>query len=196
MATMPPVPLVLASASPRRLELLNQIGIVPDKVVPADVDETLLPNELPKDLVKRLARDKAGAVSKSEKGSIILAADTVVACGRRVLGKAADASEAKKFLSLLSGRRHQVWGGICVVSPSGSVVSREISTTVVFKMLTEQEIEAYLNGGEWQDKAGAYAIQGAAGVFVKRINGSYPNVVGLPLYETKNLLQAAGYPVP
>jgi len=193
MASMTPTPLVLASASPRRLELLKQIGITPDKVSPAEIDETPLPAELPRDLVKRLAREKAAAVSTLEPGSIILAADTVVACGRRVLGKPADVSEAQRFLSLLAGRRHQVWGGVCAVAASGTVISKEISTTVVFKSLTKREIDAYLESGEWQDKAGAYGIQGEAGAFVKRINGSYPNVVGLPLYETKNLLQAAGY---
>ena len=187
------LPLVLASASPRRLDLLKQIRIVPDKVIPADIDETPLPGERPADLVARLSSAKAGDVSNGEPRCIILAADTVVACGQRVLGKPSDVSQARKFLTLLSGRRHQVWGGICVLNENGKFLTRAVSTTVQFKNLTNGEIDRYLAGGEWSGKAGAYAIQGEAGAFVKKINGSYPNVVGLPLYETKNLLMASGY---
>ena len=188
--------LVLASASPRRIELLKQIGIVPDKIVPAAINETPTKQELPRLLAERLARAKAEAVHGMETGNLVLAADTVVACGRRVLGKPRDAGEAEKYLKLLSGRRHRVFGGVCVIDGEAIRRTRVVTTTVQFKSLTEQEVSAYLEGKEWQDKAGGYAIQGVAGGFVKMLSGSYPNVVGLPLYETANLLRAAGYPIP
>ena len=188
--------LVLASASPRRIELLKQIGIVPDKIVPAAINETPTKQELPRLLAERLARAKAEAVHGMETGSLVLAADTVVACGRRILGKPRDASEAGKYLKLLSGRRHRVFGGVCVIDGEAIRRTRVVTTTVQFKSLTQQEVSAYIAGKEWQDKAGGYAIQGVAGGFVKRLSGSYPNVVGLPLYETANLLRAAGYPIP
>ena len=188
--------LVLASASPRRIELLKQIGIVPDKIVPAAINETPTKQELPRLLAERLARAKAEAVHGMETGNLVLAADTVVACGRRILGKPGDAGEAEKYLKLLSGRRHRVFGGVCVIDGEAICRTRVVTTTVQFKSLTEQEVSAYLAGKEWQDKAGGYAIQGVAGGFVKRLSGSYPNVVGLPLYETANLLRAAGYPIP
>ena len=188
--------LVLASASPRRIELLKQIGIVPDKIVPAAINETPTKQELPRLLAERLARAKAEAVHGMEIGNLVLAADTVVACGRRILGKPRDAGEAGKYLKLLSGRRHRVFGGVCVIDGEAICRTRVVTTTVQFKSLTEQEVSAYLAGKEWQDKAGGYAIQGVAGGFVKRLSGSYPNVVGLPLYETANLLRAAGYPIP
>ena len=187
--------LVLASASPRRIELLKQIGIVPDKIVPAAINETPTKQELPRLLAERLARAKAEAVHGMETGNLVLAADTVVACGRRILGKPRDAGEAGKYLKLLSGRRHRVFGGVCVIDGEAICRTRVVTTTVQFKSLTEQEVSAYLAGKEWQDKAGGYAIQGVAGGFVKRLSGSYPNVVGLPLYETANLLRAAGYPI-
>ena len=188
--------LVLASASPRRIELLKQIGIVPDKIVPAAINETPTKQELPRLLAERLARAKAEAVHGMETGNLVLAADTVVACGRRILGKPGDAGEAEKYLKLLSGRRHRVFGGVCVIDGEAICRTRVVTTTVQFKSLTEQEVSAYLAGKEWQDKAGGYAIQGVAGGFVKRLSGSYPNVVGLPLYETANLLRAAGFPIP
>lgn len=194
MIDTPPSRLVLASASPRRLDLLKQIGVVPDKIVPADIDETPAKQELPGPLAERLARSKAEVVYSMETGNLILAADTVVACGRRILGKPTDTGEAEKYLTLLSGRRHRVFGGVCVIDGDAVCRIRMVMTTVQFKSLTAQEICAYLESGEWRDKAGAYAIQGVAGRFVKRLSGSYPNVVGLPLYETVNLLRAAGYP--
>ena len=194
--TPSPSQLVLASASPRRIELLKQIGVVPSKIVPADVDETPTKQELPRLLAERLARTKAEVVHGMGTGSLVLAADIVVACGRRILGKPRDAGEAEKYLKLLSGRRHRVFGGVCVIDGEASRRTRVVMTTVQFKSLTEQEMCAYLESREWQDKAGAYAIQGVAGGFVKRLSGSYPNVVGLPLYETANLLRAAGYPIP
>ncbi|MAI12105.1 MAG: septum formation inhibitor Maf [Rhodospirillaceae bacterium TMED167] len=195
MIDLTPPRLVLASASQRRLDLLKQIGVVPDKIVPADIDEEPAKQELPSPLVERLARSKAEVVHGMETGSLILAADTVVACGRRVLGKPKDAGEAEKYLTLLSGRRHRVFGGVCVIDGKAVCRTRVAMTTVQFKSLTAQEMRAYLESGEWHDKAGAYAIQGVAGCFVKRLSGSYPNVVGLPLYETVNLLRAAGHPI-
>ncbi|MDG2034891.1 MAG: Maf family protein [Rhodospirillales bacterium] len=195
MIDLIPPRLVLASASPRRLDLLKQIGVVPDKIVSADIDEEPAKQELPSPLVERLARSKAEVVHGMETGSLILAADTVVACGRRVLGKPKDAGEAEEYLTLLSGRRHRVFGGVCVIDGGAVCRTRVAMTTVQFKSLTAQEMRAYLESGEWHDKAGAYAIQGVAGCFVKRLSGSYPNVVGLPLYETVNLLRAAGHPI-
>ncbi len=188
--------LVLASASPRRLELLRRIGIEPDRVAPAEIDETPHAGELPRDLAARLAGEKCAAASERVPGSFVLAADTVVACGRRVLGKAQDMEEARHFLAMLSGRRHRVWGGIAVRAPDGRHAARTVMTHVAFKRLEMREIEGYLACGEWRDKAGAYAIQGRAGAFVKAITGSYPNVVGLALYEARALLVGLGYPAP
>ena len=188
--------LVLASASSRRLGLLKQIGIIPDKIIPADIDETPVNNEHPKKMVERLARSKAFAVHLSQGGNLILAADTVVACGRQVLCKAKNANEAEAYITLLSGRRHRVLGSVCVIDANDVCRTRVVETIVQFKSLTAREIHDYLDSDEWRDKAGAYAIQGIAGAFVKRISGSYPNVVGLPLYETVNLFQASGYPIP
>jgi len=183
--------LILASASPRRLELLAQIGIVPAHAA-AEIDETPGPKELPGVLAGRLAEAKARSVAGDFPGDFILGADTVVACGRRVLGKAADESQARVFLKLLSGRRHRVHGGICLIDPDGGVHQRLVTTQVAFKRLSRDEIDAYIEGGEWRDKAGAYAIQGAAAAFVPKINGSYSNVVGLALAETAALLHGAG----
>ncbi len=188
--------LVLASASPRRLELLRRIGIEPDRIAPADIDETPGSGELPRGLAARLAGEKCAAAAERFPDSYVLAADTVVACGRRVLGKPRDAGEARRFLASLSGRRHRVWGGIAVRAPDGRAAARTVMTHVAFKRLEAREIESYLASGEWQGKAGAYAIQGRAGAFVKAIAGSYPNVVGLSLYETRSLLAGLGYPVP
>ena len=193
---MPPndrPPLILASASPRRLELLKQIAVIPEKILPADVDETPEPRELPTQLVKRLAEIKARCVAEKNPGVLVLGADTVVACGRRVLGKAQGEEEARKFLTLLSGHRHRVHGGIALIDQNGLLRTRLITTSVVFKRLSEQEIIGYIKSKEWQGKAGAYAIQGRAGAFVRKINGSYSNVVGLSLLETSGLLQGAGY---
>ncbi len=184
---------ILASASPRRVDLLRQIGIVPDHIIPADIDETSLKSELPRALVKRLAMSKARVVAEEHPDAFILAADTVVACGRRILPKAETPDEARAFLKLLSGRRHRVIGGIAIHAPEGEMRQRIVETTVSFKRLSAKELDAYLASGEWQDKAGAYAIQGLAAKFVRQINGSYSNVVGLPLFETSQLLAGLGY---
>lgn len=188
------IPLILASASPRRLELLAQVGIVPDRVLPAEIDETPLKDELPRALAVRLAVEKASAAAQSQQKAYTVAADTVVACGRRILGKAEDAAEARRFLELLSGRRHRVIGGIALCAPDGRIVSRAVETIVQFKKLSAAEIDGYLASGEWQGKAGAYAIQGRAAAFVKFIRGSYSNVVGLSLYDTMQMLKGVGYP--
>lgn len=185
--------LVLASASPRRVDLLKQIEIVPDQIEPAHIDETPLKGELPRKLAQRLAVEKAQAVASSNPGSFVLAADTVVGLGRRSLPKADGPKQARDFLEMLSGRRHHVYGGICVICPEGKVHSRLIDTAVKFKRLSEEEVSHYIALGEWEGKAGAYAIQGYGGSFVEKIIGSYSNVVGLSLLETKGLLFGLGY---
>ena len=187
--------LVLASASPRRLELLRQVGIAPDAVDPAEIDEAPLPRELPAAHVTRLARAKAEAVRPRHPGAFILAADTVVACGRRILGKPEDEAAARRFLGLLSGRRHRVFGGVAVIAPNGRVATRRVVSQVAMKRLSESELVAYLATGEWCGKAGGYAVQGRAATLVSWLQGSYSNVVGLPLYETIGLLTAEGFPV-
>lgn len=185
--------LVLASASPRRIELLAQIGVVPDRIVPADIDETPLSGETPPRLAERLARSKAEAVAAREPAALVLAADTVVAVGRRFLEKAADEAECVRFLKLLSGRNHKVLTGVALAAPGKPVVTRVVETRVSFKPLSDAEIAAYVASGEWKGKAGGYGIQGLAGGFVRRIVGSHPAVMGLPLYETQNLLTGAGW---
>jgi nucleoside triphosphate pyrophosphatase len=185
--------LVLASASPRRLELLRQIGIVPDRVDPADIDETPARGELPPAHVVRLAEAKARAVAPRHPGAFILAADTIVACGRRILPKAEDEATARAFLTLLSGRRHRVYGGVALITPDGALAIRRVVSQVAVKRLGAMELEAYLRGGEWRGKAGGYAIQGCAAAFIPWIAGSYSNVVGLPLFETAQLLAGRGY---
>jgi septum formation protein len=185
--------LVLASASPRRLDLLRQIGIVPDLVDPADIDETPHRGELPAAHVVRLAEAKARPIAARHAASFVLAADTVVACGRRILPKAEDASTARSCLELLSGRRHRVYGGVALVTPTGDVAIRRVVSTVQFKRLSAPELDAYLATGEWRGNAGGYAIQGRAAALVPWIAGSYSNVVGLPLYETAQLLAGRGY---
>lgn len=177
---------ILASASPRRRELLEQAGITPDCILPAAIDETPLKGELPEIYVKRIAREKAAAVSAALP---VLAADTVVACGRRILGKPADEAEARKFLSLLSGRRHRVYTAVAL-RKENTLKELCVMTQVQFKRLQDGEINWYIATGEWSDRAGGYAIQGHAARFVKAINGSYTNVVGLPLLETCNLLES------
>jgi len=186
-------PLILASASPRRLELLGQIGIVPDGVAPADIDETPLRKETPRRLALRLAREKALSAAAAHPGAYVLAADTVVAVGRRLLEKAADADQARQWLGLISGRNHLVMTGVAVAAPNGRLSTRLAEARVGFKRLTDAEIDAYLAAGEWKGKAGAYGIQGAAGGFVTRIVGSYSAIVGLPLYETRCLLEGSGW---
>src|SRR5215510_12586349 len=185
--------LVLASASPRRRDLLRQIGIVPDLVDPADIDETPAKGELPPGHVVRLAEAKARAVQPRHPGAFILAADTVVACGRRILPKTEDEASARSCLDLLSGRRHRVHGAIALASPDGRLVLRRVESQVAFKRLSEPEIAAYLRSGEWCGKAGGYAIQGQAAVLVRWLCGSYSNVVGLPIFETAQLLVGRGY---
>ncbi len=194
MAAPPaPAPLVLASASPRRLDLLRQIGLAPALIDPAAVDETPLPRELPAAHAKRLAAAKADAVLPRHPGTFLLAADTVVACGRRILPKAEDEETAARCLSLLSGRRHRVLGAVEVAAPDGRRLRRLVMTAVAFKRLSKSEIERYLASGEWRGKAGGYAIQGLAAAFIPWINGSYPNVVGLPLAEVWAMLQGLGF---
>ena len=185
--------LVLASASPRRLDLLRQIAIVPAKVDPADLDESPAKGELPMPHARRLAEEKARVVAARHPGCFVLAADTVVACGRRILPKAEDAATARKCLTLLSGRRHRVHGGLCLIAPDGTLRQRLVSTIVTFKRLTQAEIDAYIASGEWDGKAGGYAIQGLAARHVRAISGSYSNIVGLPLFETAALLEGAGF---
>jgi septum formation protein len=184
---------VLASASPRRLELLRQVGLMPDCIDPADIDETPHRGELPPAHAIRLAEEKARAVIARHPGAFILAADTVVACGRRILPKAEDEASARSCLELLSGRRHRVHGGITVASPNGGLVTRRVDSQIAFKRLSEAEIGAYLLTGEWRGKAGGYAIQGRAAALIRWVSGSYSNVVGLPLFETVQLLAGRGY---
>jgi septum formation protein len=185
--------LVLASASPRRLELLAQIGVVPDAVDPAEIDETPLKAELPAPYVLRLAQGKAAVVAPRHPDAFILAADTIVACGRRILGKPEDENAACRFLTLLSGRRHRVYGGVAVITPDGRVVTRRVVSQVAFKRLSDRELAGYLATGEWGGKAGGYAIQGHGATLVSWMQGSYSNVVGLPLYEVAQLLTGLGY---
>ena len=186
------MPLTLASASPRRLALLAQIGITPDAVAPADIDETPRKGELPRAYVARMAAEKAQAVAAE---GYVLAADTVVAVGRRILGKPADSAEAADSLRLLSGRRHRVTTAVCL-RLADRVWARRVETVVRMKRLSDAEIAGYLRSGEWRGKAGGYAIQGLAAAFVPAINGSYSAVVGLPLAETAMLLAGAGYRLP
>ena len=175
--------------------MLAQIGITPDFIVPANVDEAPLKAEQPRDLASRLAEKKAREVVAGKAGSFVIGADTVVACGRRALPKAEDEDQARWCLTLLSGRRHRVYGGVCLITPDGDVRTRSVMTAVQFKRLTKQELDGYLSSGEWHGKAGGYAVQGLAARFVKQINGSYSNVVGLPLYEVAQMLNGAGYPI-
>ena len=186
-------PLVLASASPPRLALLAQVAITPDAVDPADVDETPLPRELPRRHALRLAEGKARAVAARHPRAFILGADTVVACGRRILPQARDVETARRCLTLLSGRRHRVFGGIAVIAPDGSLATRCVESIVTFRRLDPIELEDYLAARDWEGKAGGYAIQGLAARFVRHLGGSYSNVVGLPLFETVALLAGKGY---
>ena len=184
--------LILASSSPRRIELLAQIGIKPDLVEPADIDETPLKGETPTRLANRLAHSKAEVVAQRHPDAYVLAADTVVAVGRRLLEKPADAAEAKRFLKLLSGRNHRVFTGVALAY-EGQVHTRVVDTRVSFKVLSDEDIATYIASDEWRGKAGGYGIQGLAGASVQRIVGSHPAVMGLPLYEVSNLLRGAGW---
>ncbi len=188
--------LILASASPRRADLLKQVHIIPDKIIAAEIDESPLKGEVPRDLAMRLAAAKAHAVHEKNPGAFILAADTVVACGRRILPKAENPKDARECLELLSGRRHHVYGGIALLTPQGKLIRKLSDTVVQFKVLQAEEIENYIAGNEWRDKAGGYAIQGLAAAFIKSIRGSYSNVVGLSLYDTMQILNGAGYSAP
>ncbi len=193
--------LVLASGSPRRLALINQAGIEPDALKPVDLDETPIRGELPRSCATRLAKAKAEAslavvqLDEELRGSYILAADTVVAVGRRILPKAELLDEAAQCLRLLSGRNHRVYTAICLVTPREAFRQRLVETRVRFKRLSDEDIEAYLASGEWRGKAGGYAAQGIAGSFMVKIVGSYSGIVGLPLYETTTLLAGEGYPI-
>ena len=186
-------PLVLASASPRRLDLLAQVGVAPDRVDPADIDETPLRDETPRRHALRLALEKARAVALRSPDAIVLGADTVVAVGRRILPKAETPEQAAYCLKLLSGRNHMVLTGVAAIAPDGREASRLVETRVQFKHLSDQEQAEYLAGGEWNGKAGGYGVQGVAGGFIIDLHGSYTSVVGLPLYETLNLLTGLGY---
>lgn len=185
--------LILASASPRRRQLIARLGLTPDAINPADIDEMPAKGELPRDYARRMAREKAEAAA-SEDG-FVLAGDTVVAAGRRILPKAEDETTARQCLVLLSGRRHRVMSAIALRAPDGTVRERLSETVVLFKRLSEKEIEAYIAGGEWHGKAGGYAIQGIAEGLIIRIQGSHSGVVGLPLYEARALLKAAGFDI-
>jgi septum formation protein len=190
---VPAPDLILASASPRRRELLARLGIEPARVVHADIDETPRKGELPRDYARRMAREKAQAVADRE--AFVLAGDTVVAVGRRILPKAEDEATARRCLELLSGRRHRVLSAVALLAPDGAMRERLSETVVRFKPLSAEEIAAYLASGEWQGKAGGYAIQGSAEGLVAWISGSHSGVVGLPLFETRALLKAAGFAV-
>lgn len=187
--------LALASASPRRLDLLRQIGLAPERIAPADIDETPLRGERPGQLALRLAIQKGEAARASLQGMFVVAADTVVGVGRRILPKAETESDARACLELMSGRKHDVVTGVAVFAPDGRSASRLVEARVAFKRLSHQEVEGYIGSEEWRGKAGGYAIQGQAGSFVTGIAGSYSAIVGLPLYETASLLGGLGYPV-
>jgi septum formation protein len=187
--------LILASASPRRLDLLARIEVTPDAVIPADVDESVLRGELPREHALRLAREKARAVAANEPEALVLAADTVVAVGRRILPKVEDEATLRACMKLLSGRRHRVLTGVALAIPGGAVRERLVETMIAMKRLSDDEIDYYVSHGEWRGKAGGYALQGYGEVYVRHIAGSYSNVVGLPLAETRVLLKSAGYPI-
>jgi len=186
-------PLVLASASPRRLDLLARIGVTPDRVAPVDLDETPRKAEQPRLLAQRLARAKAEAAHERHPDALVLAADTVVGVGRRILGKPADEAEARRFLDLLYGRRHRVMTGVCLMRPDGKRSERLVTTILAFQRLTPQQMDAHIASGEWRGVAGGYQIQKRAEQFVRFLSGSHSNVVGLPLFETAQLLRGVGW---
>ena len=187
--------LVLASASPRRLDLLARIGIVPDAVDPADIDESVPRGELPRAHALRLAEEKATATAARHSGAFVLAADTVVAVGRRILPKVEDEATLRQCMALLSGRRHRVMTGVALALPDGSMRSKVVETMIAMKRLSAEEIDYYASHGEWRGKAGGYALQGYGEVYVRHIAGSYSNVVGLPLAETRVMLKSAGFDI-
>jgi septum formation protein len=189
------VRLVLASASPRRLDLLARIGVTPDAIVPADIDESVRRGELPRQHAIRLAREKAEAVAADEPDALVIAADTVVAVGGRILPKVEDEATLRACMKLLSGRRHRVLTGVALAIPGKGVRERLVETMIAIKQLSDEEIDHYASHGEWRGKAGGYALQGYGEVYVRHIAGSYSNVVGLPLAETRVLLKSAGYAI-
>lgn len=185
--------LILASASPARLELLKRIGMEPDIVAPADVDETPLKQEKPRDYVLRVAKSKAHTIAKQHPDAYIIAADTVATLSRKIIGKAANEAEARAIIRSFSGRRHNVLSGLCILGPNGKESSRLVKTVVKFCNLTDPEIDAYIATGQWEGKSGCFGIQGYGGGFIEWINGSFTNVIGLPLTETRNILKGMGY---
>ncbi len=185
--------LILASASPRRLDLLTQVGLVPDVCVPANIDERPHKDELPRKMAVRLALEKAMAVAALHPNALVLAADTVVGVGRRILPKAETADEAKSCLKQLSGRRHQVQTGVALIGPDSLIRQKLVISTVTFKTLSDREIATYLDRDEWRGKAGGYAIQGLAAAYIRALQGSYTNVVGLPVFEVVSMLASADY---
>jgi septum formation protein len=189
------VRLVLASASPRRLDLLARIGVTPDAVIPADIDEEPAPGELPRPHALRLAAEKAAAVAALQPDALVLSADTVVAVGRRIFPKVEDEATLRQCMALLSGRRHKVMTGVALAEPGGKMRTRIVETVIAMKQLSDEEIDYYAGHGEWRGKAGGYALQGYGEVYVRHMAGSWSNVVGLPLAETRHLLKSAGYPL-
>ena len=187
------IPLILASASPRRLQLMAQLGLAPTKVVPADIDETAHKSEKPLAYAKRMADEKASLIAESHPDSFIIGGDTVVAVGRRILPKAETEDDVRYCLSLMMGRSHRVYGGLALICPDGRKIVKSTVSHVVFKRLDKAEIESYIAQGDWQGKAGGYAIQGAAASYIKQIRGSYSQIMGLDLYLLSNMLTGAGY---
>jgi len=187
--------LILASASPRRQEILADQNIFPGAIIPADIDETPLKGETPRPYVKRMALEKAQVVAKDHPDHFILAADTVVVMGRRILQKPIDAQEVYHFLSMMSGRRHKVLGGIALITPQGKAITRIVESTVKLKPLSEDEKQGYIDSNEWQGKAGGYGIQGIAARYITFISGSYSNIVGLSIYDTLQMLKGNGFPI-
>ncbi len=186
------VPLILASASPRRQQLLARIGVTADAVIPADIDESSRKAELPRVYARRMAAEKAAVIAAQHPESAVLSGDTVVAAGRRILPKAESEADARMCLDLISGRRHLVLSAVTLMLPGGRALHRLSESIVTFKRLHADEVEAYIAGGEWQGKAGGYAIQGSAEALIRSISGSYSGIMGLPLYETRSLLLSAG----
>jgi len=187
------IKLILASSSPQRKKLLETIGISPDEIVPANIDETPLKREKPKDFAIRMAREKAFSVAKENLNNFILSGDTIVATGRRIIGKPSSKDEAKQFLKLLSGRRHRVLSAFTIIKPDYSEITKVVVSRVKFSRLSDKELNEYLDTNEWQGKAGGYAIQGRASAFVPWISGSYTGVMGFPMNEIKNLLKSSGW---
>ena len=190
---MTKIKLILASSSPQRKKLLETIGITPDDIVPANIDETPKKNEKPKDFALRMSKEKALIVAKNNLNSFILSGDTIVAAGRRIIGKPSNKNEAEKILKLLSGKRHRVLSAFTLIKPGGSEITKVVVSRVKFSRLSDKEINEYLGTNEWQGKAGGYAIQGCASAFVPWISGSYTGVMGFPMNEIKNVLESSGW---